>query len=217
MKKLLFSAIIALLPLSAMSATILGFQIGGGNWDQTPSGTLISTVGSDTIKETEKGEGYTYLVFEHPVPLIPNVKLANTKVSAEGNSVITSLEVDQTDATLYYEILDNVVSLDIGVTARKVDGQLTGAGSATFSGTVPLLYAAAEIMLPSGFALAAEINTIGSGNDKISDISAKVTYTTSVGLGIEVGTRTQNFEVDIDSVQTDIEFSGIFAGVYFKF
>jgi len=217
MKKLLLGALVALLPLTGFSATILGIQAGVGNWDQTPSGALISTVGSDTIKETEKGEGYTYLVFEHPIPLIPNVKLANTKVSAEGNLIITSLEVDQTDVTLYYEILDNVVSLDVGVTARKVDGQVTGAGSATFSGTVPLLYAAAEIMLPSGFALAAEINTIGSGNDKISDISAKVTYTTDFNLGIEVGTRTQTFEVDIDSVRTDIEFSGIFAGVYFKF
>ena len=137
MKKLLLGALVALLPLTGFSATILGIQAGVGSWEQTPSGALISTVGSDTIKETEKGEGYTYLVFEHPVPLIPNVKLANTKVSAEGNLIITSLEVDQTDVTLYYEILDNVVSLDVGVTARKVDGQVTGAGSATFSGTVP--------------------------------------------------------------------------------
>jgi len=217
MKKLLLSAFIAFLPMTGMAATILGFQIGGGSWEQTPSGALVSTVGSDTLKETEKGEGYTYFSLEHPVPLVPNIRLANTKVSAVGNTVITSVEIDQTDATLYYEILDNVISLDLGITARNTDGQVAGTGSTTFSETVPLLYASAEIALPAGFALAAEINSISSGSDKISDISAKVTYTTSIGLGIEVGTRTQNFEVDIDNVQTDIEFSGLFAGVYFKF
>ena len=220
MKKLLMSAIIALLPISAMSATILGFQIGGGNWDQTPSGTIVSTIGSDNLKETENGEGYAYFSLEHPIPIVPNIKLANTKFSAVGTNLALDLsfEVDQTDATLYYEILDNVVSLDLGITARKLDGQLTtSAGSEYFSGTVPLLYAAAEIALPAGFALAAEINTASSGNDKITDIAAKVTYTTPVGIGFEVGTRTETFEVDIANVKTDIEFSGIFAGVYFKF
>jgi len=217
MKKILFGALIALLPITGMTATILGVQIGGGSWDQTPSGALVSTVGSDTLKETAKGEGYTYFSLEHPIPLIPNLRLANTQVSAAGNTTISSIEIDQSDATLYYEILDNVISLDLGLTGRSIDGRITGTGSTTFSGTVPLLYASAEVVLPAGFALAAEMNYLSSGGDKISDISAKVTYTTSIGLGIEAGTRKQNFEVDIDNVQTDIEFSGVFAGVYFKF
>lgn len=218
MKKLLLGAVIALLPLTGFSATILGFQIGGGSWEQTPSGSIVSTIGSDSLNETEKSEGYTYFHLEHPVPLIPNVRYATTKVTATGSPTFTLVDLEQTDTTLYYEILDNVVSFDLGITGRKVDGLLTTAGSSTtFSGTVPMLYASAEIALPADFALVAEINTISSGNDKITDVIAKVTYTTPVGIGFEVGTRTQTIDVDIDNVQTDIEFSGIFAGVYFKF
>ena len=217
MKKLLLGAVIALLPLTGFTATILGFQAGTGIWSQTPSGT-ITTIGSETLTETEKDESYIYFSLEHPVPILPNFKYATIATTAAGSGVNTVFDLDQTDATLYYEILDNAVSLDIGVTARKIEGVFTTGGlSETFSGTVGMLYAAAEISLPAGFALAAEINTIGSGNDKITDIIAKLTYTTDFNLGIEVGTRKQTYDVSIDTIQADIEFSGLFAGVYFKF
>ncbi len=220
MKKLLLGALIALLPLTGFTATVLGFQAGTGIWSQTPSGTINSTIGSETLTETEKDESYIYFVLEHPVPLLPNFKYATTAVTAAGSGANTVFDLDQTDATLYYEILDNVVSLDIGVTARKIDGIFTTGvvpSSETFSGTVPMIYAAAEISLPVGFALVGEINTISAGDDKITDITAKVTYTTDFNLGIEVGTRKQTYDVSVDTIQADIEFSGLFAGVYFKF
>jgi len=219
MKKLLLSALIALLPLTGFAATVLGFQAGTGIWSQTPSGSINSTIiGSDTLTETEKDENYTYFSIEHAIPILPNFKYATTAVAATGNIPGTVLDLDQTDATLYYEILDNAVSLDIGVTARKIEGIFTvGLSNETFSETVPMLYAAAEISLPVGFALVGEINTISSGDDKITDITAKLTYTTDFNLGIEVGARKQTYDVNIDTIQADIEISGLFAGVYFKF
>ena len=249
MKKLLLGALVALLPLTGFSATILGFQVGGGSWKHDPSGTITSSSGGlgtsadlkNDLNLAEKSEGYTYFSIEHPIPLVPNVKFVSTKLDSSGSgtvassfdfngttystsaSVTSSLILDQTDTTLYYEVLDNVVSLDIGLTAKKVDGKASvkeGANptiSSTFSGTIPMLYAAAEISLPSGFTLAGEINTISSGDDKISDVTAKITYTTDFMLGVEAGVRTQSIKINEDSVATDIEFSGIFAGVYFKF
>ena len=219
MKKLLLGALVALLPLTGFTATILGFQAGAGIWSQTPSGTINSTIAPPvTLTETEKDESYIYFSLEHPVPLLPNFKYATIATTSAGNITNTVLDLDQTDATLYYEILDNVVSLDIGVTARKIDGIFTTGGSSeTFSETVPLIYAAAEISLPAGFALVGEINTISSGDDDITDITAKLTYTTDFNLGIEVGTRKQTYDVSVDTIQADIEFSGLFAGVYFKF
>jgi outer membrane protein len=218
MKKLLLGALVALLPLTGFTATILGFQAGTGIWSQTPSGTINSTIGSATLTETEKDENYAYFSLEHPVPLLPNFKYATTAVTAAGSGINTVFDLDQTDATLYYEILDNAVSLDIGVTARKIDGIFTTGGlSETFSETVPMIYAAAEISLPAGFALVGEINTISSGDDKVTDIIAKLTYTTDFNLGVEVGTRKQTYDVSVDTIQADIEFSGLFAGVYFKF
>lgn len=219
MKKLLLGALVALLPLTGFTATILGFQAGTGIWSQTPSGTISSiATGGDTLTETEKDENYTYFSLEHPVPLLPNFKYATITTTSAGNIANTVLDLDQTDATLYYEILDNVVSLDLGVTARKIDGIFTtGVGSETFSETVPMIYAAAEISLPAGFDLVGEINTISSGDDKVTDIIAKLTYTTDFNLGIEVGARKQTYDVNVDALQADIEFSGLFAGVYFKF
>lgn len=217
MKKLLLGAIIALLPLTSFAATILGFKAGIGNWSQSASGATVSAIGTDILDGAKKDEGYTYFSVEHPVPLVPNFKYATVAVTTAGNTINTVLDLEQTDATFYYEILDNVVSLDLGITTRKVDGLFETAGSSvSFSGTIPMLYASAEVLLPAGFALEAEINTIGSG-DKITDIIAKLTYTTDFNLGIEVGTRTQSVDVNLDSVQTNIDFSGFFAGVYFVF
>jgi len=131
----------------------------------------------------------------------------------------TSLVLDQTDIILYYEILDNdLVSFDIGLNARSIDGSASVNSNPTnFSGTIPMLYAAAEIGLPAGFSLVGEISTISAAGNEITDTAAKVTYTTDFNLGVEAGIRTQTIKIDIDSVQTNIDFSGVFAGVYFKF
>jgi len=180
MKKLLLGALVALLPLTGFTATILGIQVGTGTWAQTPSGTITTSIVTDNLIEKEENESYFYFLVEHPVPLIPNFKYSSTSVSGS-SALITSLKLDQADSTLYYEILDNVVSLDIGLSARRIDGKVTtSTDSVTFSGTVPLIYVAAEIVLPQGFTLAAEMSTISSGADKISDITAKVTYTTDL-------------------------------------
>ena len=249
MKKLLLGAAIALLPLTTMAATILGFQAGAGSWKHDPSGNFtasVADIGSSAdlkndLNLAEKSEGYSYFLIEHPVPLIPNFKYINTKLSASGagnitstftfnnqpysqdNSITSSFVLDQTDAIFYYEILDNdLVSFDIGLNAKKIDGKasaVSGASneSVTFSGTVPMLYAAAEIGLPAGFALAGEISTLSIGDNEISDVSAKVTYTTDFNLGIEAGIRTMSVKVDVDNVLASMDFKGVFFGAFFKF
>ena len=251
MKKLLLGAAVALLPLTSMAATILGFQVGAGSWKHDPSGNFAASVADITTRAdlkndlnlAEESEGYSYFVVEHPVPLIPNFKYVNTKVSSSGsgtiasnftfnntnysqnNAITSSFTLDQTDAIFYYEILDNdLVSFDLGLNAKRIDGQASAISTAdganesvTFSGTVPMLYAAAEIGLPSGFTLAGEISTLSIGDNEISDITAKVTYTTDFNLGVEAGLRTMSVKIEEDNVTADMDFSGIFAGVYFKF
>lgn len=240
MKKLLLGALVALLPLTGFSATILGFQAGVGSWKHDPSGSIrtssdgvgISADLKNDLNLAEESEGYAYFVLEHPVPLIPNFKYVNTKLKSSGagavnfdfngvtynSAVNTTLDLSNTDYILYYEVLDNVVSFDIGLNAKKVDGQaIVDADVVSFSGTIPMLYVAAEIALPAGFALAAEVSTISAGGDAITDTTAKLTYTTDFNLGIEAGVRSLSIDVDVDAVTTNMEFSGVFAGVYFKF
>lgn len=240
MKKLLLGAIFALLPLTGFSATILGIQAGVGSWQHDPSGSIrtsadgvgISADLKNDLNLAEESEGYAYFILEHPVPLIPNFKYVNTNLKSSGTGTAnftfdsinytaganTTLDLSNTDYILYYEVLDNVVSLDIGLNAKQVDGQAIVDGNVVdFSGTIPMLYVAAEIALPAGFALAAEISTISADGDSITDTTAKIMYTTDFNLGIEAGVRSLNIDVDVDSVTTNMEFSGVFAGVYFKF
>ena len=249
MKKLLLGAAVALLPLTTMAATVLGIQAGAGSWKHDPSGSFTASVADisnsadlkNDLNLAEKSEGYSYFVIEHPVPLIPNLKYVNTKLSSSGagtiasdftfngtpytatNAVTSSFTLDQTDIILYYEILDNdLVSFDLGLNAKKIDGKASAVSggsneSVTFSGTVPMLYAAAEIGLPAGFALAGEISTLSIGDNEISDVSAKVTYTTDFNLGLEAGVRTMSVKVDVDNVLATMDFEGVFFGAFFKF
>lgn len=244
MKKILLGAIVATLPLTAMADTILGFKVGGGSWTHDPSGSITSSVGGsgtsadlkNDLQLAKKSEGYTYFQLEHPVPLIPNFKYMKTAMTTSGSgnatgtftfngtsvtasSAVTSkLQLDQTDYIFYYELLDNVVSLDLGLNAKMIDGKATvNADSSSFKATVPMLYAAAEIAFTDNFALGMDISSISVGKNTISDITTKVSYTTDFMLGIEAGVRTQDIKVDVDSVKTSMKFSGAFVGVYFKF
>ena len=244
MKKLLLGALVALLPITGMSATILGFQAGGGSWTHTPSGDITASEGGvgtsadleNDLNLTKKTEGYSYFILEHPIPVIPNIKYVSTKLTSGGSGTVTTqfnfngttyaaaagvttvLELNQTDAILYYEILDNVVSLDIGLNAKTITGKASvNTDSTTFKATIPMIYAAAEIALPAGFAVAADISTISAGNNTVSDTTVKLTYTSDYYLGLEAGIRTQSYTLDVDSVKASMKFSGVFAGVYFKF
>ena len=244
MKKLLLGALVALLPITGMSATVLGFQAGGGTWEHDPSGYISTDVDGvgvtadlkDDLQLKEESEGYVYFVLEHPIPVIPNFKYMNTKLTSAGSGTVsatfdfngvtysassaitTKLQLDTTDYIFYYEILDNVVSLDIGLNARQIDGEATvNTDTTAFTGTIPMLYVGAEIMLPAGFSIVGEISTISLDENEITDTAVKLTYTTDFNLGLEVGTRSQTYTIDVDTVQADMEFSGVFAGVYFKF
>lgn len=247
MKKLLLGALVALLPITGMSATVLGFQAGGGSWDHAPSGDITASDGGvgttadleNDLNLSSKSEGYSYFILEHPIPVIPNIKYVNTKLTSSGSgtvsntftfngqsynqntSVTTDLELNQTDAILYYEILDNVVSLDIGLNGKTITGKASVDGAAsestTFSETIPMLYVAAEIALPAGFTIGADISTISAAGNSITDTTVKLTYTTDFYLGVEAGLRTQSYTIDVDDVKASMKFDGVFAGVYFKF
>ena len=245
MKKLLLGAIVALLPLTGMTATILGFQAGGGTWKHATSGDITASDGGvgtsadlkNDLQLGDKTEGYSYFLIEHPVPIVPNLKYVNTKLTSSGSgnataqfdfngttyttatNLTTKLELNQTDTILYYEILDNdLVSFDIGLNAKSISGKaVVNSDSTSFSATIPMLYASAEVGLPMGFALAAEMSNIGAGGNNITDLTTKVTYTTDFMLGIEVGVRSQSYTLDVDNIKASMKFSGLFTGIFFKF
>ncbi len=233
------------------SADMLGIWVGANAWNYDISGStrFQSTSAIDDI-DVKQDLGYSddtlgsfYAIFEHPLPLIPNVKVSLTNIDTSANgqltgsvtyggktfsaseAVSTSIKLDQSDVTIYWRLLDNIVNLDVGLNAKYIDGSTTitgattGSATASFSTWVPMVYAGAGIDLPfSGLAATADGSYIGYNGSNFYDFSARVTYDSPWFVGGELGYRRINLTLDdIDANYADITFEGPFAGLYVHF
>jgi len=237
------ACIVALaLPFSAQSDT-LSVTIGGGIWDESPTGTFQKTTDPLPVDVVEnlfwdnEAQNYVFVSLEHFIPIIPNFRLIRTNIDHTGNGLTTfnfngltftgnvnnDISITTTDLIAYYEVLDNVVSLDLGLVIRnlKVDYTITGGGSTTtdsLNETVPMLYALIGASPWPDLTISGELSYVAASGSSISDFTAKIAYTTNFMVGIEAGYRIQNFEFDdISSTNANMDFDGIFAGAYLKF
>lgn len=238
---------------AAYSDTIFGIYVGGGalNYDLEGDFTDLENGGSSIDFESDLGlEGesgtYVYVAIEHPVPFLPNIKLAvsditetaNTTLDSSiefdgetfpaGSNVRTEIDLSHTDITLYYEILDNWANLDLGFTAKIFDGELTASGSfgpttyyaeESLDFTAPLLYAKAQFDLPlTGLYVSAEGNWIGAGGINFFDLWGRVGYTFAFGLGVEAGVRKLTLELDdVEDLDADLSLNGTYLAATFHF
>ena len=241
----------SLLTLSTMaSADVAGIYAGANRWNYDIDGDVRS-VGNNVSLTNDLGlsdddSNILYLALEHPIPLLPNIKIQQNKIEgnatgvasqdfnfnnlniAQGDATITSYDLSHTDFTLYYEILDNWVNLDLGITAKDFDGHiLVGINGATvpaattlnLSGTVPLLYGKAQFDLPFTGLSTGVIAHLGQvSDDKMTDASAYLAYEGDSGFGVEIGYRTFSLEFDeFDGLSSDLTIDGFYAGFSFHF
>lgn len=238
MKKLtLLAALVASTIPFAQADTVLGVYAGFGSWDSTFEGDLGQP--SITLKDLgfkDHKNKYYYIALEHPVPVIPNVRLEHVDISSKQSAVVnksftfdgttyavndtvdSEFDLTHTDATLYYEILDNWINLDLGLTARKFDGFVyTKAKNAAkekkvkVDQTLPMLYGKVQFDLPfSGLSAGIEGNYVSYQGDKISDYAAKVSYLfdSVLDVGVEAGYRKFNLTVDDDDLKTKVNLKG---------
>ena len=227
-------------------ADFLSFSVGGGAWHTDPQGDFRKDgdpTGIDVDKELfwdKKTEGYVFAVFEHPVPALPNVKLAYTKISQSGEgdsdyefdgeeylgNVKNNFSVKSYDLIAYYEVLDNIVSLDLGLDIRYVDADynvretaINGLSSKdNLKTVVPMAYALIGATPYPGLRLSAEISYITYSGSDVSDMNAKIAYTTDYYVGFEAGYRKQNYNFDdVSNTHSNLSFEGPFGGAYVKF
>ncbi len=184
-----------------------------------------------------------YIIVEHPTPFLPNIKLQKTDLDSAANGVLTKtisiggetfplnasvtslVALDTTDVTLYWQVLDNVVDLDIGFNAKYVDGKTSISGNvgqtgkAEFSGWVPMLYVGGAANLPlTGLSMGAYGSWIGYQGSNFFDIDVHVKYKTPWFIGVTAGYRKMKLELDdFDGVSSDLTFDGPYAGLYAKF
>ncbi len=226
-------------------ADTLSVSVGAGIWNTSPTGDFqkkgdpAAVNVKDNLFWSDETQGYFYATLEHPVPIIPNVKIMATNIDQSGNG-LTSFEFDNVvyngtvdnnfsiktvDLIGYYEILDNVVSLDIGLNIRslKVDYTITETTTGitttdSMSETIPMLYALVGASPIPDLIISGELSYIAYSGSTISDFTAKIAYTTSFFVGVEAGYRKQQYTFnDVSSTDADLSFDGLFAGAYVKF
>ncbi len=241
MKKIIFSLLFLSFYSSISSADFLGVYAGIGNWKPDFDG-FFNNEGDDlTLSDLgidDDSQSQFYIALEHPIPFLPNVRLNNTDLKSSGTGQVTAtfsgtsftgdvstdFDLSHRDYVIYYELLDNWVNLDFGLTARQFDGfvslsDATQTEREDFDGTLPLLYIKGRFDLSlTGLSLSAEMHYIGVDGNTISDIAFNVGYELSFGLGLEAGVRTFSLEVDDeDDFTTDIEFSGSYINLTYHF
>jgi outer membrane protein len=244
MKKILIASLICLCLPVAAQADALGIRIGANAWQQNFSGHAKSGVADDRIEiEDDLGfdddDGFQgYISFEHSIPIIPNILVQRTVIDADANgdlngksfdgvtfpgAVKSTIDLTHTDATLYYEILDNWASLDIGLTARffeegfKIKDQNQSA-TLDIDYVIPMAYAAVKFDLPlTGLYVGADGNGIKYEDDTILDLKAMIGWESSIGLGIEAGYRYFDVQYEDSREEADITIEGTFAGLFFHF
>jgi outer membrane protein len=239
MQKILTICFILIFPFSSVSADTLGLYVGGGSWSHDPSGNFSSTqTGSDTIdvksdlNMSKKSESYVWMAFEHPVPFLPNIRLEKSSLSNTGNtsnfynfngnpsaSGNFEMNLDSTDAILYYRILDNWVNFDLGLDVRKIDGRFAiGSEVSSVSATVPMLYASAAFDLPlTGLSVGADYKVVSYSGSTYNDMRIRAAYEFGV-VGVEAGVRSTKIKIsDVDNINTDLTFKGVMVGAFLHF
>lgn len=216
MKKQLLSlclpVVLACTTFSANAAMLLGFDAGVYVWQAETTGTAgaLDSAGLDGDNNV------AYFAFEHPIPFVPNVKLQMTDMAVV-TGASQNIDLSHTDSIVYYEILDNFVSVDVGLTSRAFDGSID---TAPVTDTSLLLYAQAEVIIPvTGLSVGMEMHKdIGIDDNGINDVKLRVRYEVLGGIGLELGQRTVTMSLKESApTTTDLKFDGTYFALTYTF
>ena len=245
--------------------TILGGEISLGVYSHSPSGSAsytlpYTTLNSSVDLENDFGWGSTQdavlkAYFEHPIPFVPNVKLAYSNFNQSGSgsvnsfswggiigldgTVDTSLELQMYDLTAYYELLDNSVEIDAGLTLRYLNGDLGVTPTADFTTPgfipdfsisapqyttidmwLPLVYGKTRFNIPgTDMSLQIEGNGITYQDTTFYDYELSARYTFTLGLALEAGYKAMHLDSKdlADGLVVDVDSSGPYAAIVWDF
>ena len=224
MNKFKLSAFALTLGLSSFAqADFIGLKGDVSYWNFDGKANIDKKHLSDQDIDTD-GTVQASVAFEHPIPIIPNIKLKYTKLDTETESTIdlakTEINLDHTDLILYYEILDNVVKADVGVGATRLNGTVKQfAQSVDVDEYAPIIYAEAGAKLPfTGLSAKAEATYTNVNDVKITDAQAELQYdfiqSIALDLGLKAGYRILNIDLDdLDDRDMKFEFKGPYVGL----
>jgi outer membrane protein len=154
MKKAIIAAsLMTVLSANVQADTLLGLYIGGHVWANEAEGSVgEGEVDQAVFDFDDQNQGSYFVAFEHPIPLIPNIKIASTTLDTIGGTDITegftfqgatydvgaldtTFDTSFIDYTLYYELFDNdLLTFDFGVTVRDLDAKINMVGDVDVAG-----------------------------------------------------------------------------------
>ena len=215
-----------LLSTAANADTLLGGYVGAQAWNMGATGGFSQNENIQGFNFDDETNMGFYAALEHPIPFVPNIKIARTNMDTMGTANIdtqftfggnlylvdanleTTVEMTATDYVLYYELLDNsLVALDVGISAKQVEGDFIvvdengNTGAENFDGFIPMAYGKVQIGLPlTGLGLHAEGSFLSIDDDSFTDYQVALTYnfveTLALDLTIQAGYRSVTLDIE---------------------
>ena len=257
-KNLILSALLA---SGALYADTIGGEISLGVYSHSPSGTASYTLAGQLSSTVDLEDDFGWsddqdlvlkAYFEHPLPFLPNIKIAYSTLNQSGAGYVTDfswgpiggdgdidtdLDVQMYDLTAYYELLDNVVEIDAGLTIRYLGGDIAVTPNTHFNlgpispevGVpyttdidmwIPMLYGKARFNIPNtDISLQFEANGMSYEETTFYDYELSARYTFYMGLGLEAGYKSAHLESEdlADGLVVDVDFVGPYASMVWDF
>ena len=236
-KALLAASLTTLLCTSAQADTVLGLYIGGQMWANEAEGSFgEGEIDQAVFNFDDENQGSFFVALEHPIPLVPNIKIASTTLDTVGGATIsgsftfegvtytdtaqvdTTFDASYVDYTLYYELFDNdLLTFDFGLTARDLDADInvieqatSQSADLTVSGFVPLIYVNTIVGLPfTGFNVFAEANFLSYDDNTIYDYQVGVSYELLDNLAVDLDLALGYREVKLELDDVDDLYSDL--------
>ncbi|GGA81061.1 outer membrane protein [Neiella marina] len=231
--KILAAALIAAFPSLAQADTFAGIYAGVQYWDMDAQGEFGTSSSTQEYDLSDEGKASIWLAVEHPVPLLPNLKLRYNQMDTDGFADVEDFEfggityngestldaeLDHADIIMYYELFDNpLTSLDVGLNLKYGDYKVTVVGEVevddttvtatskeSYKGVIPMLYGATELGIPgTGFSIYGEANWIGVGDYSAYDVQVGTQYLLIDNLAVEAAIQLGYRKVKFDLDDVD--------------
>lgn len=220
MKKHLLAALVAtgLTAPLVQADTILGVYAGIEGWQSQTTGSFAQGNNLETFEFEDETLTSFYVALEHPIPLVPNIKIKHNELEVVGSTTLTEgfkfgdtvfqvnseagtvSDLSHNDYVLYYEIFDNdLLSIDLGFNIKDIDGSISVSGTdgvatiteeESFSAYVPLGYAAAEVGIPmTDFSVFFEGSLLAIDDSKIQDFQVGVAWEVIDNMAVDVAVK----------------------------
>ncbi|MFD1439624.1 TIGR04219 family outer membrane beta-barrel protein [Acinetobacter sp. ANC 4282] len=221
----LFCFILGLGAFSSAQADFIGVKASTDYWKYSTDLSNSASALPQPQLEDDHSMSFSIAV-EHPVPFLPNAKIKHSNLQAESDQSLAGvkshqLDLDYSDFILYYEILDNVVSADVGFGAKLLDGdiQQNFTQNTEVSETLPMIYAEAGVKLPfTGLSAKAEASFAKLTDTQVTDAQLELKYnfvdTVLVDVGAKAGYRILDIQLEEGSNQeAKLKFKGPYIGL----